>query len=82
MSEAIVKFCKAHAVGLVVALFTAGGIYAKVVVDMETLRGDYVKLRNETDELKRMGQEKQITLQRLLTNQEWIIKHLRSGDGR
>jgi len=82
MPEAIVKFCKAHAVGLVVALFTAGGIYAKVVVDMETLRGDYMKLRKETDELKRMGQEKQITLQRLLTNQEWIIKHLRSDDGR
>jgi len=80
MPDAIAKFCKAHAVGLIVALFTAGGIYAKVVVDMNSLRSDYDALKHETDELKRMGQEKQVTLQRLLTNQEWIMQHLRSGE--
>jgi hypothetical protein len=81
MPDAIVKFCKAHAVGLTVALFSAGGIYAKVMVDMSELQSNYTELRAETNDLKRMGNEKQVTLQKLLTNQEWIMRHLGS-DGR
>ena len=76
MPDVLVKFCKAHAVGLIVALFSAGAIYAKVVVDMETIKADYEDIRRETDDLKRLGQEKQITLQKLLTNQEWIMRQL------
>jgi uncharacterized membrane protein (DUF106 family) len=76
MPDAVVKFCKSHAVGLIVALFSAGSIYAKVVVDMSELQDNYTELREETDDLKRMGNEKQITLQKLLTNQEWIMRQL------
>ena len=76
MSDAIVKWAKTHSVGIIIALFTAGGVYAKVVVDMSTLQDNYAEMKKETDELKKMSQEKQVTLQKLLTNQEWIMRQL------
>ena len=67
MSDAIVKFCKAHAVGLVVAFFTAGGVYAKVVVDMGTLQDNHTELQADFDKLENEQREHRLLLERALT---------------
>jgi hypothetical protein len=66
MSDAVVRWAKKHTVALVVAVFTAGTLYAKVTADMNALQKNNSKLEAEQEILLEEVQLNRVKIERAL----------------
>ena len=74
MGEAVVKYAKQHIGAIVVGIFVAGGVYAKVGYDMKTIKAMAEDHKKAIDELERSKAEMAVSLKGIETELKWITR--------